>query len=139
MDQLSDSYTKVSRSAVNLKILLFIRFCMADKLNGQGIKNIKIEISKITALRDTLVCDSENRSTYYFGFAPVVFYFCVWPSFIGAALAVIKVYSVRLLLKCLGTRRTNLWTPHHDSNTFFSVPVRQEKISKVLWNSRLCL
>ena len=37
MDQLSDSYTKVSRSAINLKIAIIIRFCMADELNGQTL------------------------------------------------------------------------------------------------------
>ena len=42
MDQLSDSYTKVSRSAINLKIAIIIRFCMADEpmadeLNGHAL------------------------------------------------------------------------------------------------------
>ena len=36
MDQLSESYTKVWRSAINLKIAI-IRFCMADELNGQAL------------------------------------------------------------------------------------------------------
>ena len=34
---MSESYTKVSRSAINLKIVVFIRFCMANELNGQGL------------------------------------------------------------------------------------------------------
>ena len=37
MNQLSDSYTKVSRSAINLKIAIIIRFCMADELNGHAL------------------------------------------------------------------------------------------------------
>ena len=37
MHQLSELYTKVSRNAINLKIVVFIRFCMVDKLNGQGL------------------------------------------------------------------------------------------------------
>ena len=46
------------------------------------------------ALCDTLVYDSDNWSTYSFWFAlsSGVFCFCVWTSFIGAVLSVIKVY-----------------------------------------------
>ena len=55
---------------------------------------IKATIFKLMALCGTLVYDSDNCSTYYFWFAlsSGVFCFCVWPSFIGAALSVIKVY-----------------------------------------------
>ena len=56
---------------------------------------IKIEIFKFMALCDTLVYDSDNWSTYYVWFAlsSGVFCFCVWPSFIGDVLSVIKVYE----------------------------------------------
>ena len=37
MDQLSESYTKLLRSAINLKIAIIIRFCMTDELNGQAL------------------------------------------------------------------------------------------------------
>ena len=59
MDQFSKSHTKVSRSAINLKIVIFIRFCMADKACAFAIhaEPYKIEISKMTALHDTLVDD----------------------------------------------------------------------------------
>ena len=58
---------------------------MVKELNGQGLPVRhttfkKIEISKITALRDTLVYDSDNWSTYSFWLALSsgdVFCFCV--------------------------------------------------------------
>ena len=56
---------------------------MANKLNGQGLPvchtepSIKIEISKMTALRDTLVYNSENGSTFCFVLFIGVFYVCV--------------------------------------------------------------
>ena len=57
---LSESYTKVSRSAINLKIVVFIRFCMADKLNGQGLP-----------VRHTEPCENRNfqndSASRYFG------------------------------------------------------------------------
>ena len=61
-------HPSIAFSAMNLKIVVFIRFCMADKVNGQGLPFayttlIKMEISNMTALRDTLVVDSENWST----------------------------------------------------------------------------
>ena len=37
MDQLSESYTKVSRNAINLEIVIIIRLCMADELNGASL------------------------------------------------------------------------------------------------------
>ena len=45
---------------------------------------------------DTLVYESDNWSTLLFWFAlsSGVFCFCVWPSFIGAVLSVMKVYWV---------------------------------------------
>ena len=52
------------------------------------------------ALRDILVYESDNWSTYIFWFAlsSGVFCFCVWPSFIGAVLSVIKAHWVRTTL-----------------------------------------
>ena len=37
VDQFSESYTKVLRSTIILKITITIRFCMADELNGQAL------------------------------------------------------------------------------------------------------
>ena len=61
---------------------------MTDKLNGKAfplaIQNlIKIEISKIIALRDTLVDDSGNWSTHQFCFVLFigVFYVCIISNF----------------------------------------------------------
>ena len=44
---------------------------------------IKTEILKMTALRDTLVDQSEHLSTYLFCFVAStgVFYTCVWPNY----------------------------------------------------------
>ena len=36
-DQFSESQTEVLRSTIILKIVIFIRFCMADELNGQAL------------------------------------------------------------------------------------------------------
>ena len=36
-DQFTESETKASRSAINLKIVVFTRFRKADELNGQGL------------------------------------------------------------------------------------------------------
>ena len=56
---------------------------------------INIWISKMTALRDTLVNDSENWSTYYFCFVLFigVFYICVWSKFSRTSVLWIKVHS----------------------------------------------
>ena len=70
-------------------------------VNGQALQNlIIIAIFKVMALRDTLVYDSDNWSTYYFWFAlsSGVFCFCVCPSFIGAVLSVIRIYMIANLL-----------------------------------------
>ena len=78
---MSDLYTKVFRSAINVKIVIIRRFCMADELNGQAcpfiIQNlIKITITKKMALHGTLVCGSENWCTYstWFVLSSGVFY-----------------------------------------------------------------
>ena len=66
-----------------------------DLYGELAIRNLTIiAIFKLMALRDTLVYDSDNWSTYYFWFAlsSGVLCFCVWPSFKRAVLSVTKVY-----------------------------------------------
>ena len=55
--------------------------CISSHFNTRPCNNRNFQ-----SLRDTLVYDSDNWSTYHFWFAlsSGVFCFCVWPSFIGA-------------------------------------------------------
>ena len=52
-----------------MNIVIVIRFCMEDELNGQALhvhhtKPYKITIFKMMALHGTLICDSENWCVY---------------------------------------------------------------------------
>ena len=72
-------------------------------VNGQGLpvqlichtKPYNNRNLQSMVLRDSLVYESDNWSTTNFGllFLMVCFVFCVWPSFIGAVLSVMKAYS----------------------------------------------
>ena len=58
-DQLSDSCTKVLQSTIDLKIVIIIRFCMANEVNGGYFNqyynmNIFSYISYISSLKDFL-------------------------------------------------------------------------------------
>ena len=100
MHQFSESQTKVPWSAIILKIVIFIRICM---VNGQGMP-IQL-ICHTEPLQSQFSIDGASR---YFGvriwqilvhFLILVcsfqwcVLFCVWPSFIGAILSVLKAYS----------------------------------------------
>ena len=91
-----ESQTKVPWSAIILKIVIFIRICM---VNGQGLPVQLICHTKPWWRFAILWCMTLTIGplTNFGLLFPVVFCFCVWPSFIGAVLSVIKVYRAVFL------------------------------------------
>ena len=80
--QLSESYTKVSRRAISLEIVIIVRFCVSVELNGKPCQFTVQNFIKIALIfknngisRSTLKIGALTKLCLFF---PVVCFICVF-------------------------------------------------------------